>query len=463
MTQPQPHRRGNFPTDAPAPALVRLKRHGGLPDAIAGMRRVSIRHSLVMSVLASVLLAASSLASNVMQVRVGNHPTFTRVVFELDSPAGYRIVKGVDQGTHELVVTLEASSSPRSVRSGSPEVGLVSVQEGARATQAHIRLRNANAGVKEMILNDPPRIVIDLMREPSRIAAEKAAVQKRAAAKAAKTTTPDAKPAETTVAETAPVVKPTQTAVAPGSDVKAAEAKAAAQKAADVKAVEAKAAETKAAEAKAAEATAAAQKVAEANAAESKAAEAKAAAKRAAEAKAAEAKLAEAKVAEAKAAAQRAAEAKAAEAKLAEAKATEAKAAEAKLAEAKVAEAKVVEAKLAEAKAAASKAAEAKTAPALAVTPLQTAAAPQSLPHSFRCRLTNRRPPGWRPRPPRIRRRPRKGSRSRPRRLRRRPLPRPPRRRGQRRRTPVTNASSDSSRCSSPRSAVAYCCSCSSS
>jgi hypothetical protein len=175
------------------------------------MRRALLRHTPVIAGLACLLLAAPSFASSVQQVRVGNHPTFTRVVFELDAPSGYRIEKGVDQGTQELIVTLEASSTPRSVRSGSPEVGLVSVQEGKGQTVAHIRLRSANSGVKEMILSDPPRIVIDLMREPSRIAAENAAVQKRAAAKApsveeAKAKLADVKPVEPKPAE--PVVAP---------------------------------------------------------------------------------------------------------------------------------------------------------------------------------------------------------------------------------------------------------------
>jgi len=200
LTQPQPHRRGDFPTAAVAGYLVQFKRHGGLPDALAGMRRTLLRHTQVITGLACLLLAAPSFASSVQQVRVGNHPTFTRVVFELDAPSGYRIEKGVDQGTQELIVTLEAASTPRSVRSGSPEVGLVSVQEGKAQTVAHIRLRSANAGVKEMILSDPPRIVIDLMREPSRIAAEKAAVQKRAAAKAPAVAEAGAKPAEPAVA-----------------------------------------------------------------------------------------------------------------------------------------------------------------------------------------------------------------------------------------------------------------------
>ncbi len=164
------------------------------------MRRSLLRHTPVITGLACLLAAAPSLAASVQQVRVGNHPTFTRVVFELDAPSGYRIEKGVDQGTQELIVTLEAASTPRSVRSGSPEVGLVAVQEGKAQTVAHIRLRAANAGVKEMILSDPPRIVIDLMREPSRIAAEKAAAEKRTAAKAPAVAEAQVKPAEPAVA-----------------------------------------------------------------------------------------------------------------------------------------------------------------------------------------------------------------------------------------------------------------------
>ena len=222
MTQPQPHRRGNFPTPAAGRSLLHLKQHGGLPDALAGMRRALHRHSLVMAGLACLLLAAPSFAANIVHVRVGDHPTFTRVVFELDAPAGYRIEKGVDRGTQELIVTLEAASSPHSVRSGSPEVGLVAVQQGTRLTLAHIRLRNANAGVKELILNDPPRIVIDLMREPSRIAAAKAAAAKPAVAKTAK-------PAVAKTAEPAVAKKPEATA----PEAKAAESKTAAPKPAE--------------------------------------------------------------------------------------------------------------------------------------------------------------------------------------------------------------------------------------
>ncbi len=44
------------------------------------------------------LSALPAFAARIVQVRVGNHPEFTRVVFELDGPAGYRVERrGGDQ------------------------------------------------------------------------------------------------------------------------------------------------------------------------------------------------------------------------------------------------------------------------------------------------------------------------------------------------------------------------------
>ncbi len=221
MTQPQPHRRGNFPTAAADAPPSQFKRHGGLPDAVAGMRRAFLRHTLVMSGLVWLLGATPSLAANVVQVRVGNHPTFTRVVFQLDAPAGYRVEKAADQDVKELIVTLEAASTPHSVRSGSPEVGLVSVQDGAVSSVAHIRLSRGIAGVKELILTNPPRIVIDLMREPSLIAAQKAAASTAATAKAPAAEPALAKAPEAKLAAIPkPEAKPAETPSAPKAEVK---------------------------------------------------------------------------------------------------------------------------------------------------------------------------------------------------------------------------------------------------
>ena len=51
-----------------------------------------------MLVLAATMLASPAWAAQVVEVRVGNHPTYTRVVFELDAPAGYRIERRGDGG-----------------------------------------------------------------------------------------------------------------------------------------------------------------------------------------------------------------------------------------------------------------------------------------------------------------------------------------------------------------------------
>ena len=110
------------------------------------------------------LLAGPAWASKVVQVRIGTHPTFTRVVFELDAPAGYGVERRtVEEGASEILVTLEASSTPRSVMSRSVMVERVAVQDGRARSVAHIRLKKSPSRVKEMILSNPPRIVFDLM------------------------------------------------------------------------------------------------------------------------------------------------------------------------------------------------------------------------------------------------------------------------------------------------------------
>ena len=56
--------------------------------------------------------AVPALAAEIVEVRVGKHPTFTRVVFELDRAAGYRIERSdPSMGVAELIVSLEASSA----------------------------------------------------------------------------------------------------------------------------------------------------------------------------------------------------------------------------------------------------------------------------------------------------------------------------------------------------------------
>jgi hypothetical protein len=168
------------------------------------------------------LLAGPAWASKVVEVRIGNHPTFTRVVFELDAPAGYGIERRtVEEGASEILVTLEASSTPRSVMSRSVMVERVAVQDGRARSVAHIRLKKSPSRVKEMILSNPPRIVFDLMlpEKELRAVARKAEAKRQAdkkekteAAEAQKLATAPKPTPEASVAPKAP--KPTPEASA---------------------------------------------------------------------------------------------------------------------------------------------------------------------------------------------------------------------------------------------------------
>jgi hypothetical protein len=102
-------------------------------------------------------------ASRIVDVRVGRHPTFTRVVFELDHSAGYRLERG--PGDRSLIVTLDAAAEPGPVRTRSRAIPKLTVERVGGATVARIELAKPAERVQEMILGNPPRIVIDVMRE----------------------------------------------------------------------------------------------------------------------------------------------------------------------------------------------------------------------------------------------------------------------------------------------------------
>jgi hypothetical protein len=137
----------------------------------------AIRHASILTGLALGLFALPAWAATVVQVRVGPHPTFTRVVFELDVPSGYRVERQtpVGEGATEIVVTLEASSRARSIASRSKLIEAVSVEAGVGQAVARIRLHKPGLRLREMILADPPRIVLDVMADDAEVAARPAA------------------------------------------------------------------------------------------------------------------------------------------------------------------------------------------------------------------------------------------------------------------------------------------------
>ena len=107
----------------------------------------------------ALLFALPAWSGNLVQVRVGNHPTYTRVVFEFDAPSGYRIERrAAGEPESTIRVTLDAASRARNIVSKSEGLWNRSTSmPGSGRVVAHIMTRHAGLPIREMILTDPPR------------------------------------------------------------------------------------------------------------------------------------------------------------------------------------------------------------------------------------------------------------------------------------------------------------------
>lgn len=186
-----------------------------------GRRGSGYGHGVRFGLIALGLIAGASPswtaeAAEVVEVRVGRHPDFTRVVFELDSSAGYRIERSDPSAKEsELIISLEAGSIPRRIQSSKSFIEQVVVEPSGTRSIARIRLARGGLRLKEMILASPPRIVLDVIAENdgTTTAARPSstpAVTKTAATTPARTPQAPVKPAVTTPA-TPPAAKPTAT------------------------------------------------------------------------------------------------------------------------------------------------------------------------------------------------------------------------------------------------------------
>lgn len=158
---------------------------GGLrPDS--GSLKIG-RGGMSLCLMLGLLISASSAwAAEIVEVRVGRHAEFTRVVFELDRAAGYRIERAdPTSDVEELVVSLEASTIPRRIQSSKSLIVQVEVEPSGSRAIARIRLAKDGLRLKEMILANPPRIVLDLFSDEPIVA--KAAEPKKVAVKSAST------------------------------------------------------------------------------------------------------------------------------------------------------------------------------------------------------------------------------------------------------------------------------------
>jgi len=149
-------------------------------------------------------VAAVADAAEVLQLRLGRHQAFTRVVFELDSPAGYSLEQNVlSGGRTELVVTLDASATNQEKSLRGALVRKVSLTGQGKRSVARIQLSAGELRVKEMILGSPPRIVLDVLAPPT-----------AKSSKTAKVATPKPRVTEPTRAAAKPIVKPVAKKVA---------------------------------------------------------------------------------------------------------------------------------------------------------------------------------------------------------------------------------------------------------
>ena len=177
----------------------------------------------IFALLAALLLATPGRAADVVAVRVGDHPTYTRVVFQLDAPAGYGIERRTaEDGTSEILVRMDAGSTPRSLDRRTVMVERISVEGGQDRSTARIRLRKNPSRVRELILTNPPRLAFDLVFPEPMLAAAKRRTAEKAALAQAPGAEPDPKAAPpssagkpTLKADVLPGAKPTAKAVVP--------------------------------------------------------------------------------------------------------------------------------------------------------------------------------------------------------------------------------------------------------
>jgi hypothetical protein len=122
--------------------------------------RRSSRVSCVLGAAILLLAAVPAKAANLVEVRIGLHQEYTRVVLETDAKASWEIESS---GSDELVLHLNAASEARVVASAkSTHLTSVAVKP-APAGDSEIRIALLGpVDVKQMVLSAPPRIVLDL-------------------------------------------------------------------------------------------------------------------------------------------------------------------------------------------------------------------------------------------------------------------------------------------------------------
>ena len=142
----------------------------GVPGKRGRSRRAMFRLLSSVFAIGFCAMSTAAVAAEVVDMRLGRHAGFTRVVFELDAPAGYSLEQNVlEDGSTELVVTLDAGAVDQEKSLDKSLVKGVRLTGKGSQSVARIRLGDGKLRVKEMILGSPPRIVLDVLA-PARAA-----------------------------------------------------------------------------------------------------------------------------------------------------------------------------------------------------------------------------------------------------------------------------------------------------
>jgi hypothetical protein len=130
----------------------------------AVLRSCSLLVGAVVCVFGATLPAG---AARVVDLRVGQHANFSRVVLELDSPVSYQVERNtLASGLNELVVSLAAEAQAETVESKPGVIESVEMLAGAGSRSTlRVRLKGEGLRLKEMTLSNPPRIVLDILSE----------------------------------------------------------------------------------------------------------------------------------------------------------------------------------------------------------------------------------------------------------------------------------------------------------
>lgn len=151
------------------------------------------------------VLPLPALGAKLIEVRVGRHPGYTRVVLQTDAPIEYVLTRSP---TGNLRIALEADASPRRLASKSDVLREVIVEKTGEGSLARLRLHRTDVAVKEMVLTNPPRIVLDLtpgVPQPQLAAAEAPVEEDPEAQATPAEAQPEAAPSEVAEPEPEPV------------------------------------------------------------------------------------------------------------------------------------------------------------------------------------------------------------------------------------------------------------------